>query len=333
MNPETLERTTIFLTLAGSQAHGTAQEGSDIDLRGVCVVPLRERLSLFTSFEQYDGPLSDAQLEHITPALRAHPTAAAALDLKLESVVYDVAKFLKLCAAANPNMLEILFADERDWLFSTPAWCALYAQRHRFLTRRVQHTFLGYALAQLKRIKTHRSWLLQPPGERPRRERFGLPSSRSTLSRDHQSRLEKSIQLDPNTEFEMPAEVVATLRAEQRYRSAMTKWESYQKWKRSRNPVRAALEKRFGYDTKHAAHLVRLMRMGLEALETGELRVRREDAEELRAIREGALSFEALLTSADGLKDAIKTAAERTALPPDIDPEEVDRLAAELMLS
>ena len=51
-----LERHTIFLTVAGSHAHGTARDGSDIDLRGVCVAPLSVRLSLFRAFEQYEGP-------------------------------------------------------------------------------------------------------------------------------------------------------------------------------------------------------------------------------------------------------------------------------------
>lgn len=37
------ERHTLFLALAGSQAHGTAREGSDVDLRGVCVAPLSLR--------------------------------------------------------------------------------------------------------------------------------------------------------------------------------------------------------------------------------------------------------------------------------------------------
>ena len=37
---------TIFVTLAGSQAHGTAYEGSDIDSRGVCIAPFEQRVSL-----------------------------------------------------------------------------------------------------------------------------------------------------------------------------------------------------------------------------------------------------------------------------------------------
>ena len=158
-----VEQHTIFLTLAGSQAHGTAREGSDVDLRGVCVAPLPARLSLFSTFEQYEGPWLGELATAVMPRLRAHATAALGLDIKTECVIFDVAKFVGLCAGADPNALEILFADERDWAFETPAWRQLHRERHLFLTKKVQQTFIGYAMAQLKKIKTHRSWLLNPP--------------------------------------------------------------------------------------------------------------------------------------------------------------------------
>jgi len=45
------------------------------------------------------------------------------------------------------------------------------------------------------------------------------------------------------------------------------------------------LEAKFGFDTKHAMHLIRLLRMAREILETGVVHVKRPDAEELSAIR------------------------------------------------
>lgn len=57
----------------------------------------------------------------------------------------------------------------------------------------MQQTFLGYAMAQLKQIKTHRSWLLNPPKSKPLREDFGLPIAVGTLGRDDQNRIEQSI--------------------------------------------------------------------------------------------------------------------------------------------
>ncbi|MGE0789559.1 MAG: nucleotidyltransferase domain-containing protein [Sandaracinaceae bacterium] len=367
--------TTIFVTLAGSQAHGTAREGSDVDLRGVCVAPLATRLSLFRSFEQHRGELPAQLVPRALPVLRAHPTASRGLDIKLECEIVDVAKLLKLCAAANPNALEILFADPADWILEEPAWRTLHDARHAFLTRKVQQTFLGYAMAQLKRIRTHRAWLLDPPASRPRREDFGLPTAEGTLTPDDRNRIEESIastvrgygiadlempsdlRLALNERLEalfadalggrddlderlravathglhLPPELAATLNAEKRYRSALKHWDSYRAWARERNPARADLERRFGYDTKHAMHLVRLMKMGLEALERGELTVRRPDAEELIAIREGALSYDALLEKAESMREALGRAAERTALPVDVDAAKVDALAYELM--
>jgi hypothetical protein len=371
-----VERHTIFLTLAGSQAHGTAREGSDVDLRGVCIAPLPARLSLFTAFEQYEGPLPDRLAPSVLQRLRDHPTASRGIDVGTECVIFDLAKFLRLCANANPNALEIMFADELDWAFETPEWRALHRERQGFLTRKVRQTFLGYAMAQLRRIRTHRSWLLDPPTKRPTREDFGLPEFAGTLSTDDQNRIEQSIagkvhgygvddiglpestriavqgrmeafyrdvlstSADHVTEgmrtvagraLDVPTGVMATLDAERRYRAAIKQWDSYQAWKRERNPARAELERKHGYDTKHAMHLIRLMRMGLEALQEGVLRVRRPDADELNAIRDGALPFDELLAATTHLGAAMEAAADGTKLPDDVNPDLVDRLAFRLM--
>jgi predicted nucleotidyltransferase len=376
-----LDRHTIFLTLAGSQAHGTARDGSDVDLRGVCIAPLSVRLSLFRTFEQYEGALPDALAATVLPRVQAHPTALRALAVKTECVIFDVAKFVGLCAAANPNALEILFADERDWLFETPAWRRLHDERHGFLTKQVQQTFHGYAMAQLKKIKTHRSWLLNPPRRKPSREEYGLPAASGALSRDDQNRIEQHIadkirsygidnidnidmpkptrvavqerldvffrdvlsvseeELDERMRavashgLEVPPDVVSTLNAEKRYLAAMKHWNSYQTWKTHRNPARAALERQHGYDTKHAMHLVRLMRMGLEVLERGDLRVRRDDANELSAIRDGAMSFDELLAEADSLRSRMDAAAQTSSLPADVDRGRLDALVHGILTS
>lgn len=371
-----LEQHTIFLTLAGSQAHGTARDGSDVDLRGVCVAPLSVRLSLFRAFEQYEGALPEPLAGTVIPRIKGHPTASRALEIKTECVIFDIAKFVGLCAAANPNALEILFADERDWVFATPAWRRLHDERRRFLTKKVQQTFHGYAMAQLKKIKTHRSWLLNPPTNKPSRDDFGLPVAGGTLSRDDQNRIEQSIaekirsygidnidmpkptriavqerldafyrdvlsasedDLDERMRavathgLHLPPDVVSALNAEKKYRAAMKHWDSYQTWKTHRNPARAELERQHGYDTKHAMHLIRLMRMGLEVLETGDLRVRRDDADELSAIRDGAMGFDELLAAATGLQKSMEKAAAMTSLPADVDRDRVDVLLAAML--
>ena len=90
---------TIFVTLAGSQAHGTARDGSDVDLRGVCVAPLELRVSLFQTFEQSEAPLVGTSYDAVLSRLRAHPTAWRGLDQRTETVVFELAKF----DASPPN--------------------------------------------------------------------------------------------------------------------------------------------------------------------------------------------------------------------------------------
>ena len=66
------------------------------------------------------------------------------------------------------------------------------------------------------------------------------------------------------------------------------------------------LEEQFGYDTKHAMHLVRLLRMGAEILSTGQVNVLRSDATELLEIRNGKWSYDELLEYATSMDNEIR---------------------------
>ena len=52
-------------------------------------------------------------------------------------------------------------------------------------------------------------------------------------------------------------------------------------------------------DFKHAMHLVRLLRMGVEALRDEEIVVKRPDAKELLEIRDGAWTYEEIVEYAE----------------------------------
>lgn len=64
---------------------------------------------------------------------------------------------------------------------------------------------------------------------------------------------------------------------------------------------RKSLVEKFGYDTKNAAHLIRLLRMAIEFLETKEFRVKRWDAAELLTIKRGEWELEKVKQTAEGL--------------------------------
>jgi uncharacterized protein len=398
---------TIFLGLTGSHAYGTARPGSDVDLRGCCVAPLRTRLSLHTKFEQFiwQPPPGD----HAEPPLGAnyvgalaraaeHPSAGPSLRARVgapDLVIFEIAKLVSLCAQANPNMLELLFLDPGEIVLTTPLWERLRSQRRAFLSQKVRFTFTGYAQGQLRRIQGHREWLLHPPTHEPTRAEFGLPEH-SLLAADDRNRIEESItklvrswtvdeaielpgaerdvlrerlrefwsaalRARPSLELDtldnhaiasermsdeqlddelaevagatlgLGEDVLRTLARERRYRGAHKRWSQYRRWERERNPKRAELEAAHGYDTKHGMHLIRLLRMGVEILRDGEVRVRRPDAAELAAIRDGELGYDELLEQANALELAMRVALETTSLPREVDDAALDELLFELV--
>lgn len=78
---------------------------------------------------------------------------------------------------------------------------------------------------------------------------------------------------------------------------------------------RKALVEKYGFDTKNASHLIRLLRMGIEFLSTGELNVAREDARELLAIKKGEWPLEKVKKEAEVLFDASRDALINSPLP------------------
>lgn len=104
------------------------------------------------------------------------------------------------------------------------------------------------------------------------------------------------------------------------HKLAKEKHRNYWTWKENRNSARHELETKFGYDTKHAMHLVRLMRMAREILETGEVNVWRSDHEELLGIRAGSLSYDDLIEWAENTDEYVRGEAYRkTSLPKKVD--------------
>lgn len=126
-------------------------------------------------------------------------------------------------------------------------------------------------------------------------------------------------------------DVLEVLMAERAYNSAREQWRQYENWKATRNPARAALEAKFGYDTKHAMHLVRLMRMGSEILRTGKVIVKRPDREELLDIRRGAWKYEDLLQYAYIMDTAMADAEKVSPLPKRADREKLDALCVKVV--
>lgn len=303
MKPDWLPGRTIFLTKAGSQAYGTNNADSDLDLRGIAIPPKNILLGYNQSFEQ-----------------------AQKLG-EVDIVIFDLQKFLGLASNCNPNIIEILFTAEEDWVFSSPLFEELRAHSHLFLSKKARHTFFGYALSQLKRIKSHRAWLLNPPSHKPSREEYGLSVANKAISAGDHGAYDKLV-AEGHTFDE---NVMAILYKEKAYANALNEWKQYEHWKATRNETRSALEAKFGFDVKHGMHLVRLIRMAHEILLEGKVHVKRPDAEELKAIRNGAWTYDEMIGWAQGMETTLEQAARDSTLPESCDSEAINQLCVRLL--
>lgn len=338
-----LAESCILVTRSGSHAYGTNLPTSDLDFKGIAVPPKPYFWGFVKKFEQ---------------AEQRQP---------FDSVIYDIRKFFNLAADCNPSILEILFVDDSDVIHKDAAGSLLRLYGGHFLSKKAKHTFSGYAMSQLKRIQGHYAWLKNPPKEAPTREKFGLVNH-TTIPADQRAAAMAIIkakldQWNPDLSGMDPAARIATMewfnktlldvangdpfmaaaktvglsdavidviQRERSYNNAQNEWKQYQTWKAKRNPARAALEEKFGYDTKHGMHLVRLLRMGYEILTEGKVHVKRPDAEELLRIREGLWTYEQMVEYAESMDKKMDEAVASSPLPWAPNRELLDSLCIEI---
>lgn len=332
MNPAVTmaENSLIYKVRSGSHAYGTNLPSSDVDFAGIFIPPI----------EYYFGLQAFDLLSEQSEDDRSY---------------YSLRKYANLAVANNPNVLELLFVDDGDILLSTSAAIELRRQRSLFLSQRCQKTFVGYAKAQLHRIRTHTKWLAQElqdmailwpyvANEQVTHSwvanRFGENMVKrvyqefdkhgelntSDLARAAYNHFRSGTSLgnaDQILEAFKGSSIICPDQKDERFYTSKTNWDGmgtietikiYQKhlydeakkkrdqyvtWMAERNPVRHQTELEFGYDTKHAMHLVRLLRAGYEILTTGNLSVRRPDAAELLDIRAGKWTYEEVTKYAD----------------------------------
>ena len=307
----------IFRYMSGSHAYGTHRPDSDEDYRGVFIAPLNYAFDLFqTSFmgsksieEQLKGASDDIKDGNYKGALerikKARGPSQFDLNFSVGTVkkpdadeeMHELRKFLKLAAECNPNVIEFLYVDILISV-ETDIWKKIKSKRDLFLSKKARFTFSGYAIAQLKRIKNHRGYLLNPPESKPQRKDFGLPEN-SSIPKENRNSI-----LTINSDF-LSDGVRDQVIQEKKYRKKLEEWNSYKKWERERNPARKEMERKYGYDTKHATHLVRLIRMAKEILRDGTVNVYRPDREELREILTGKWPYEKLIEEADTMDEEL----------------------------
>lgn len=337
--------------LAGSNAYGTALPTSDVDYRGVFVAdPVNVRTPFFRVDEVEVTSEEDTKLYELSNFMKlvvdCNPNVVESLWVDMDDVVSYHPAYLLLREHA-PELLT------RKVAFTTSGYALAQLKRIRghnkwlnnpqpveqpqqvdFVSM-VQHFTTGDERPTMPRDFSLRNfekgWRLVPFGK----ETYGLYrtvpnpySGHNNYSTFHAptGTLNDDFVDESRAGLGAPVYVVKHNKAE--YDEAKVRWDQYWTWKKNRNEKRSELEEQFGYDTKHAMHLVRLLRMGYEAVTEGVLHVRRPDAEELLAVRAGAWTYDEVVAYAEEMDAKVHAAVEHSLLPKKPN----TKLAAQLVL-
>lgn len=304
-----LEARTILLVQHGSHAYGTNLPTSDTDYKGVAVPPREYFLGFSQKFEQAESKEPDLVIYDIRKffqlARDCNPNIIEVLwGERVDDVILTPEgrllvdnRDLFLSKKARHTFSGYALAQLKRinvhyrWLTNPPKVMPLresFGLRPENEMTPAQRDQMGAAMAMvIREVATWHDleWTeLDEPGRIALRNRLTDYLARVGVSQDTLFvNAARSIGLDDN--------LIDILRREKDYRAVKQEWDSYQTWLKTRNPARAEIEARWGYDTKHASHLVRLLRMCREILTTGKVVVKRPDKDELLAIRNGAWKY------------------------------------------
>ena len=123
----------ICLAVTGSNAYGIQTAESDLDFMG-----------LFLPNEDYILGLKNIEQVEINQGI----------GKDIQGVMYDLRKWYSLMIKQNPNVLELLWHTENMYMFrDTLIWPLIIKEKENLLSKKLKHSFSGYAHAQIIRIQ------------------------------------------------------------------------------------------------------------------------------------------------------------------------------------
>jgi predicted nucleotidyltransferase len=352
------------MTVHGSQCYGLANELSDLDLKGICIPPKDVENNLFHKFEQAENNSElhekfdylknpkNPKVESTTYSLRKFIILAANVNPNIIELLFVEPSDILVNSPTMEKLLEnrdLFLSSKAKYSFSGYAFSQLAKiERHRKWIVRGEIE------------KPDRAKFGLPEERAPQmNDIFGLIKSeverwnlsQFPLNEEERDELKSTIweliynvsQVDVNEdnwpkvyeagvierlakEYNLKEEVVDVLQRERLYKKELESYQSWLNWKKNRNPARHELEVKCGYDSKHASHLARLLRMGLEILNDRKVIVKRPDREELLSIKNGEWSYEKLIEYAKSMQIKLDESYKTTTLPKSVDYTKINEL-------
>jgi hypothetical protein len=224
---------------------------------------------------------------------------------------------LSLLLQGNPNVLSLLWLRPQDYLLLTDAGRSMIENRHLFAGKHVYNAFAGYAHQQLSKME------IRDPDEL---RMYLALTAEAKIRGIHPNHKGEVIPYPDNYDTDS-----GEARNAKAHRDEVLLSKLQHFMKKGENlcylgDKRKHLVLEHGYDSKNAAHCVRLLRMAGEYLRTGELTVFRPDADELLEIKRGKWALSQVKAHADDLFAGMRDARDASPLPDEPNRDEAEKL-------
>jgi hypothetical protein len=332
--------------LSGSKAYGLDTPQSDTDLKGVFYLPK----------EQFYGLTYIAQVNNDTN----------------DEAYYELSRFVELLIKNNPNILEILATPDDCVLYRHPVMNKLninmflsklckdsfagYAiaqiRKARGLKKKIvnpvekeRRSLLDFCyIVQDYRSVPLKQWLANHGF---RQEQCGLSAVNhvrdlyALFYDDNMSSAYKGIVSgDTANNVSLSSipkdekEIANLFFNKDGYSAYCREYREYWDWVDKRNDERYRTTMKHGkdYDAKNMMHTIRLLQVAEEILDTGQLRVKRPNRNELLSIKAGEIGYDDLLNKTNELISKIETSYLSCCLPETPDVKAIEQILVEMRM-
>jgi hypothetical protein len=328
----------IFECVSGSRMYGLDTATSDMDIRGVFVLPK----DMFYGLE-YTGQVNNETND---------------------IVYYELKKFVELLSKNNPNILEMLNVPEHCVLYKHPIMEMI--KQEMFLSKLCERTFANYAFTQIKKAYGLEKKIVNPVEEERKsvldfcfvhlqkdatalkdflivnnmlQSELGL-SAITHLRNCYNLYYSKTQQYAGIAKKENANDVnLSSIPKEETpigmlyfnkdgYSTYCKRYKDYWDWVAKRNEERFKTTMSHGknYDSKNMMHVFRLLYMAKEIAIEGKIHVHRNDRAFLLSIKEGKFEYDDLVKQAEALKEELPLLYKNSTLMDEPDMEKVDEL-------
>jgi len=291
---EMAEKNKILDLICGSNLYGTNDKNSDKDYVSI-FIPDEEYILGFNNVEDVDASLKDKD--------ENNKNTKDAVDKKYISIK----KFLRLAKDNNPSMFELLFVNKENILFINDLGEELLSIKKDFMSKNIINKFLGYAKSQKKKM------VIKLGNYNKIVETIKILKS-YTPSWVYMWEFEKSDLVS----FKKNQTGAFYVIGSRNIPLNITIKEAIKRLERSINKFSSRYENyivKYGFDTKFAMNLMRLLYEGIELLETGDLKFPLEHKDFLLDIKNGKYTIEDIIKESEELEVKIRNLEETTNLP------------------